>query len=85
MSMEMKKQILEELMGLMDDHLLSKFKKSGADHSIEVSKMKVGEDEMPAEIKMDDAKNPEGEGDDDKIDPEMLKQLMEMQDDKENC
>lgn len=86
MSLEMKKQLLVELMDMMDDHMMSRFKKPGKEegHEIEMSKMKVDGEEMPAEIKVG-----EGESeDDDKIDPEMLKQLMEMnesKDDKEGC
>lgn len=80
--LEMKQKLLLELMDMMDDHMMSRFKKPGKEegHEIEMSKMKVDGEEMPADIKV-------GE-DDDQIDPEMLKQLMEMnesKDDKEGC
>lgn len=85
MSLEMKKQLLVELMDMMDDHMMSRFKKPGKEegHEIEMSKMKVDGEEMPADIDMEKPVE-----DDDQIDPEMLKQLMEMnesKDDKEGC
>ena len=86
MSLEMKKQLLQELMDMMDDNMMSRFKKPGKEegHEIEMSKMKVDGEELPTDIEVDD----KAVEDEDKIDPEMLKQLIEMsesKDDKEGC
>ncbi len=64
MSLEMKKQLLQELMDVMDSHMMSRFKKPGQEESIGAEMPKS--EEMPAYV------GDKPVEDDDQIDPEML-------------
>ena len=84
--MDMKKKVLEEIMGMMDDRTLSKFKKPSVedDKGIELTKMKVEGDELPLDIEVAGHK-PEGE--DEEIDADMLQKLTELlgKDEQDKC
>lgn len=78
--MDMKKKVLEEIMGMMDDRTLSKFKKPDVedDKGIELTKMKVEGDELPLDIEV------AGQGEDEEIDADMLQKLTELLNQEKN-
>lgn len=81
--MDVKAEVLEQIMDMMDDRILGKLKKPEMPmeedpKSIEIQKVKVGEEELDpsavAEEKL--------ESDDMEISPEILEQLMRMQEEE---
>lgn len=74
--MDVKSQVLEQIMDMMDDRILSKLKKPGMpdeEKSIEIEKVKVGEGEEGMSELAEGQLEPDMD-----VDPEILKQLMSM-------